>query len=241
MKKHSSVFLLAVRCTVYRLLTVLLVLLACDAAIFLSAARAGAALPDIYDMTFPLVGLHALRSVYQVCLMALAFWLTAALSQTQCAPLIRRLRVPEWELVAWFALADVLALFALWFWQGAILTGFSLAVLGSEADPMLMVLAAFRDRFVHSILPFEDLLMLFRQVSFCVSLGVCAACSSARMRLGKSFQPLVGQAVWIALCMGLADVGSFWMVVQGVIALIILWACVRSLASGWKEEYSNAE
>lgn len=200
MKRHFSVWMLIARSTIYKVLGLFLALIAADGAIFAWALRqAEQRLNPISSILPENLLAPSLEQVMESSYFSLAFGvcllaLTAVLCMTGCefsakqGYTLRRLRVSQREIFVWQMVHNAVCYFLLW----AVQAGIALAVCRAYTarypdwvNGQMVVLAFYRDSFLHSLLPLADAWRYVRNAVLCVALGVCAAVFPALQRRGK--------------------------------------------------------
>ena len=189
MKRHLSVFMLAARSSVYKVLLLICAMAAGEWALFSLAL--GRMTPDAPLGLEQVVAQSRISWVWTAALLALCAILSltgCGLSGSRVSYTISRLSVGEKVLTVWWAAYNFLCLLALWAAQA--LTALALCLhYTALIDPAYLsgqtiFLAFYRQSFLHSILPLADTTRLACVIVLFVCLGICAACFSFRVRRG---------------------------------------------------------
>ena len=213
MKKHSSVFMLMARSTIYRVLGLLIVMAVAEAGLFWLRLQQGA-----IDGNFSLEAIISESRLSWACAAFFLFvnvilsWGSYTISDTYTAA---RLSVSGKAVYLWQCIYNSLCY--LLFWMVQILIGIGLCRVYEAMAPAEFVsnqtvfLAFYRSNFLHSFLPFEDTWVWVRNILLVVALGIC----SSRI-------PGKNRKIGIGSCFLIAATGVFF--VQGIgeaVALII--------------------
>ncbi len=199
MKKHLSVFALAVRGTLYKVLAIcaaaaLLQLGLC--VFFLKWGTAWEGIPtlleQLIDLTF--YGVVAKIAFIAVCAMLCVF--SCDHSPSRSGYTLRRLQIGERTAVFWFAVcnAGMLALF----WASQLATALAVYLLCRWADPSVaafpqtLLIAFYRNGYLHALLPLREVSLWVRNLSLLAALALCCAAFSYHQRRGHNrLEPLV--------------------------------------------------
>lgn len=213
MKKHSSVFMLMARSTIYRVMGLLILMAVAEAGLFWLRLQQGA-----IDGNFSLEAIISESRLSWACAAFFLFvnvilsWGSYTISDTYTAA---RLSVSGKAVYLWQCIYNTLCY--LLFWMVQILIGIGLCRLYEAMAPAEFVsnqtvfLAFYRSNFLHSFLPFEDTWVWVRNILLVVALGIC----SSRI-------PSKNRKIGIGSCFLIAATGVFF--VQGIgeaVALII--------------------
>ena len=213
MKKHSSVFMLMARSTIYRVLGLLILMAVAEAGLFWLCLQQGA-----IDGNFSLEAIISESRLSWACAAFFLFvnvilsWGSYTISDTYTAA---RLSVSGKAVYLWQCIYNSLCY--LLFWMVQILIGIGLCRVYEAMAPAEFVsnqtvfLAFYRSNFLHSFLPFEDTWVWVRNILLVVALGIC----SSRI-------PGKNRKIGIGSCFLIAATGVFF--VQGIgeaVALII--------------------
>ena len=178
MKKNLTVFMLYVRFAVYRLLIVLLALLALDLAVYALLDRAG----SFMNMTAAeLLFASAYAAVIVVCL-------CPASGHSHFGYTLQRLRISEKSVFLHHCSSNFCVFLILWFTQAAVL--FVLARhFAAETDlpvgPQGLMLEFYVERFLHGVLPLGMTSLWVRNVLFAASAAICCAYAALALRSGN--------------------------------------------------------
>lgn len=177
MKKHSSVFMLMARSTIYRVLGLLIVMAVAEAGLFWLRLQQG-----------PIDGNFSLEAVIGESRLALACaaiflfvnavlsWGSHIISDTYTAA---RLSVSGKMVYLWQCVYNTLCY--LLFWMVQILIGIGLCRMYEAMAPAEFVsnqtvfLAFYRSEFLHSFLPFEETWVWVRNILLIVALGISSS------------------------------------------------------------------
>ena len=213
MKKHSSVFMLMARSTIYRVLGLLILMAVAEAGLFWLRLQQGA-----IDGNFSLEAIISESRLSWACAAFFLFvnvilsWGSYTISDAYTAA---RLSVSGKAVYLWQCIYNSLCY--LLFWMVQILIGIGLCRVYEAMAPAEFVsnqtvfLAFYRSKFLHSFLPFEDTWVWIRNILLVVALGIC----SSRI-------PGKNRKIGIGSCFLIAATGVFF--VQGIgeaVALII--------------------
>ena len=213
MKKHSSVFMLMARSTIYRVLGLLIVMAVAEAGLFWLRLQQGA-----IDGNFSLEAVISESRLALACAAIFLFvnavlsWGSYTVSDTYTAA---RLSVSGKAVYLWQCIYNTLCY--LLFWMVQILIGIGLCRVYEAMAPAEFVsnqtvfLAFYRSKFLHSFLPFEDTWVWVRNILLVVALGVCSSRITGKNR-----------KIGIGSCFLIAATDVFF--VQGIgeaVALII--------------------
>lgn len=187
MRKHLSVLMLAARSTVYKVVGLLLIMAAVQAALFRFALQ-----NDESSGLELLITQSRVPLVCGVCFLILC----ALLSLTGCELhgsklryTLQRLSVDERTTVLWWAAYNIICLIIFWGVQLAVVL-LLCRIYTAQADParvsgQTVFLAFYRNKFLHSLLPLGETSRYIRNVLLIVGLGVSSACFSFRLRHGE--------------------------------------------------------
>ena len=213
MKKHSSVFMLMARSTIYRVMGLLILMAVAEGGLFWLRLQQGA-----IDGNFSLEAIISESRLSWACAAFFLFvnvilsWGSYTISDAYTAA---RLSVSGKAVYLWQCIYNSLCY--LLFWMVQILIGIGLCLVYEAMAPAEFVsnqtvfLAFYRSNFLHSFLPFEDTWVWVRNILLVVALGIC----SSRV-------PGKNRKIGIGSCFLIAATGVFF--VQGIgeaVALII--------------------
>lgn len=177
MKKHISVLMLMARSTIYQILGLLAVMAAAEGGLFWLVLNRG---PTDSGFSLELVIQNSrIIWVFGVCFLLLTVLLSWACRQVSGSYTALRLSVSGRQVFFWQSVYNVLCY--LLFWAAQILAVIVLCRLYTARAPAEYVsgqtvfLAFYRSKFLHSLLPFEDVLFWVRNGVMALALGVCAA------------------------------------------------------------------
>lgn len=149
---------------------------------------------------------------------------------------LQRLSVRERSIVFWWAAYNVACFFLFWALHVVIVLLLSrLYVARMDAayvSGQTILLAFYRNSFLHSLLPLAETSRYIRNASFVLGLGISAACFSYRQRRGKKETAIVALAVLVVVYFSRA-MGNFGSdLLLSLTALSIAAALVLGI---WKE------
>ena len=201
MKKHSSVFMLVIRSTIYRVLGLLVIMAVAEAGLFWLRLQQGA-----IDGNFSLEAVISESRLSWACAAFFLFvnmilsWGSYTISNTYTAT---RLSVSSKMVYFWQCVYNTLCY--LLFWMVQILIGIGLCRVYEALAPAEFVsnqtvfLAFYRSKFLHSFLPFEDTWVWIRNILLIVALGICS-----------SRYPGKNRKIGIGSCFLIAAIGVFF-------------------------------
>lgn len=238
MRQHLSVLMLAARSTIYKILGLFMVTAIAEGTLFylvLQKTLAGEPL-----------GLEQLMSESRIALVCgVSFLMLCALlsltgyesSGSKLRYTLQRLSVGEKTIVFWWAVYNAACFFLFWALHVAIVLLLSqLYVARMDAayvSGQTILLAFYRNNFLHSLLPLAEASRYLRNASFVLSLGISTACFSYHQRHGKKGVTTVVLAILVVVYFSQA-MGSFgsdlllYLVALGTTAVIVLGV--------WKKE-----
>ena len=213
MKKHSSVFMLMARSTIYRVLGLLILMTVAEAGLFWLRLQQGA-----IDGNFSLEAIISESRLSWACAAFFLFvnvilsWGSYTISDTYTAA---RLSVSGKAVYLWQCVYNMLCY--LLFWMVQILIAIGLCRVYEAMAPAEFVsnqtvfLAFYRSKFLHSFLPFEDTWVWIRNILLVVALGVC----SSRI-------PGKNRKIGIGSCFLIAATGVFFVQEIGDTASVVI-------------------
>lgn len=176
MKKHISVFMLMARCTIYRILGLLAVMVAAETGLFWLALKKG-----VSEEGF---GLEYVISQSHIEIVFLAFFIFVTIlllastgyeTKGKHYFTLMRLSTSRREVFFWQSIYNMICY--LLFWAVQVLAVVLLCFIYVENAPpeyvtgQTIFLAFYRNDFLHSLLPFEDILFWIRNLLICMALG----------------------------------------------------------------------
>lgn len=197
MKKHFSVFMLMARSTMVQILGLLVLMAAAEGALFWLTMNRGAT-----DSGFSLelvIRDGRMIWVFGICFLLLTALLSRTCRQVSGSYTAMRLSVSERWVFFWQGVHNVLCY--LLFWAVQILIAAALCRLYTAKAPteyisgQTVFLAFYRSKFLHSLLPFEDVLFWVRNGVMALALGVCTACRPGRADRGVWAQIILSAVV----------------------------------------------
>ena len=238
MKKHSSVFMLMARSTIYRVLGLLILMAVAEAGLFWLRLQQGA-----IDGNFSLEAIISESRLSWACAAFFLFvnvilsWGSYTISDTYTAA---RLSVSGKTVYLWQCVYNTLCYLS--FWMVQILIGIGLCRVYEALAPAEFVsnqtvfLAFYRSKFLHSFLPFEDTWVWIRNILLVVALGIC----SSRIP-GKNRKIGIGSCFLIAATgvFFVQEIGDMASVIFLILAAII--CAVPAVLKAAKKEMANDE
>lgn len=243
MKQHLSVLMLAARSTVYKLLGLLLVMAAVEGALFylvLNRLLHG----ELISLE-QVVNQSRMPLVCGVCFLLLCVMLSLTgceYSGSKLQYTIKRLSVREETTVLWWAVYNTVCFLA--FWAVQLLIAVLLCRLYvAKVDPVsvsgqTIFLAFYRDKFLHSLLPLEEISRYIRNALLICGLGASAACFSFRQRHGQKGIAIVALAA-VTLGYFSRPMGSFGS--DLVMAIMAVAVAAVAIAGIWGERVDEEE
>lgn len=189
MKRYLSVFEMITRSSIYKVFAVLLImavteLAACYIALQQLLEEIQPSLEEIVDQSYFLNFFRIAYVVVTVVLILSGMNIGSMQSYT-----LQRLRIKEKWVFVLQSIYNILCYLLLWTVQVVVLLMVSSYYMDHETDVILgnqMVFLAFhRNDFMHSILPFQDILGWFTIFFFLLGTGIMAASFTKRQRSGK--------------------------------------------------------
>ncbi len=225
MKKYISVMMLIMRANLYRAFGILLGTWAVQTVLFFLIMRREMPRADV-------LGLNLERLVEKsgaVWVFAVAFvWITIFLCRMGCAYgtktgyTLKRLSIDEKSVFLCQSAANSLYFLLFWFLEAvfAYLLCKIVCVKIPHTGIQSVLLAFYRDPFLHSLLPLAELSLWVRNVVLVLALGVSTAAFSWHQRRGKSGVG-VGVVVLITIVSFCQKTGSFHMNIFIILLMII--------------------
>ena len=213
MKKHSSVFMLMARSTIYRVMGLLILMAVAEGGLFWLRLQQGA-----IDGNFSLEAIISESRLSWACAAFFLFvnvilsWGSYTISDAYTAA---RLSVSGKAVYLWQCIYNSLCY--LLFWMVQILIGIGLCRVYEAMAPAEFVsnqtvfLAFYRSKFLHSFLPFEDTWVWIRNILLVVALGIC----SSRI-------PGKNRKIGIGSCFLIAATGVFFVQEIGETASVVI-------------------
>lgn len=204
MKRHLSVLSLAARSTIYKVLGLFAVMSAVEVVLFSFALQKTLQGEPIgFEQMINQSGIVIVCGICFILLCALLSLTGCEYGGGKLRYTVRRLSVREDAIVFWWAGYNA-AIFLL-FWVAQIAVGLLLGKLFiTQMDPayvsdQTIFLAFYRNSFLHSLLPLDEISRYIRNIVFILSLGVCASGFSFRQRHGEKGTAMVVLAVVVAV------------------------------------------
>ena len=231
MRKHLSIFMLYTRSSIYRLLIILVLMAAAEIALFyFSVERC---------LTSGIIGLERMfeKSGIGIVMGAGFILISVQLILMGCergskqSYTLRRLSISEESVFAWQALFNALAYFLLWAVQLIIVWAmciYGTSKMGALASNQNIVLAFYRNDFLHSLLPLAETSRLLRNIFLIVALGLSSALFSYHNRRKKFGISII----FMILIGGLPFAGSVGNIETDVVQIfssicVIIWSIYR--------------
>lgn len=190
MRQHSSVLMIAARSTIYRILALLLLMIAAETALFWRLLRK-APTGELYALQelFRLSGIAFVSGAAFLLLCAILCLVGYELSGSRTRYTIQRLSVHEKTSALLWGVYNMLCL--LLFWAVQLLIVMLLCRLYfARMDPMYyndqsIFIAFYNNSFLHSLLPLDETSRYIRNAMIILALGPALACFSLRQRRGQ--------------------------------------------------------
>lgn len=226
MKKHLSVFMLMARSTIYKVLSVLLMMAVVEYGLFYERMKVWG-VGDTYNLEMMIEGSRILW-VFGVAFLLI----TICLCQTGCGfssktgYTLRRLSISERMVFVWQSLYNMICYSLLWCVQ--ILIVFGLCNLYVNMAPegyvtnQTIFLAFYRNDFLHSLLPMEDAGFWIKNILTVLSMGICSAHYPMAQRRGKKIQ----EVMLLTACVFVFFVGELGEYVSPAIVICCCMICV---------------
>ncbi len=239
MKQHLSVLELAARTTLYKYLCLLVIMAATEIALFTMALRkmiTGA--PISLEQ---LINESHINIVCGTCFLILC----TLLSMTGCETgsrlryTLQRLSVSEKASAFWWAGYNAVCF--LLFWAAQVMIALLLCRLYvRQIDPVYVsdqtiFLAFYRNDFLHSLLPLEEISRYIRNGILILFLGLCCSCFSYRLRHDEKGIAIIVLAVTVAINFS-KEAGNFR---NDMLTVFIAFCITISAVSVVWKEYDN--
>ena len=250
MKKHLSVFGLFVRASLVPMIILFLLTAAVQAGMFFFE------LLPYFDAIHPddggyIPGLETIfsRTFIPHTALAALILLTALLCvqgsafSSRCGYTMSRLSVTEESSFLWQAGYNSLAFLLFWAIEGVLM--FTLCAVYAaniiNATGQTALLAAYRDEFLHSILPLHDVSRIVRNAVFCITLGTMTAYYTYTQRSGKASVVLVPAVVYAVGAFRMGDISLSGDIVHIIICLFFTAAVIVKVLTGFNFLYDQGE
>jgi len=191
MKNYVSVFSLFARCSIYKVLALLGLMIGGETAWFLYITRFETTAEAAFDLAH-------LQYGFAVAAVLITIVLMRAASAEQTRYTLDRLQVRRGAVLMCQGLYNVCVYLLLWVAQAltvALLCKYFLAHSEGVVQSQDFALAIYRHTFLHSLLPMAETMLWVRNVLLALSLGFAAAHFSLRRRLGTVSYTIVVAAV----------------------------------------------
>ena len=245
MKKYLSVFEMITRSTLYKVLIVIILMVAVQLSMFwaeLNEAISRAS--DKISMGMELI----VDESYIVVPLAIGFvFITIILCWCGCnigsnqGYTLRRLQIPEWAVFGLQALYNCLCYVLLWTSQVAVTVGISSLYVqhATELTNQSIVLAYYKNSYMHNVLPMGDILGWALLVCLILASGVASAAFPVQQRRGKiGFSILVTVAVAIMSFPNRLD-SEYTLVVACPLFIVTMVVALYGATEGIKEEQED--
>lgn len=241
MKKHSSVLMLLVRSSVYRIVLLFAMMTAAEVGLFWLVLQ-NSQTESVHGLELA-ISYCRLPVVFAAAFFALTGLLcsTGSEGKTKTGYTLRRLGISETTVFFWQAGYNALCYLLLWMVQ--ILVCMLLGLLYTRWIPQefvtgqTMFLAFYRSEFFHSLLPFEENALWFRNAILVLSLGICSARYPLGQRHGSKLHEIFGLAT-AAGVLFVADIND----ASGVLLILACMVAVGvSLFRAFDKEASYEE
>lgn len=226
MKKYGSVFMLLARSTVYRLFVLLVAMALAEGALFWVAMKTPASLEATFTQS---------RISWTCAVFFLLF--AAVLARSGCdrgaktGYTLRRLRIGHQSVFFCQSAYNAVCYFIFWAVQTAIVFAlfryYAAAADASYVGSQSLLLAFYRDDFLHSLLPLKETSRYVRNGVLAVCLGTTTAYFPMRQRAGKTaVEPIVLVGLTLPFFpggMGSFDGDMLLSVVALSLVAVVLW------------------
>jgi hypothetical protein len=190
MRKYFSVFLVAVRSTMYKIMGILILMAAAETILFwiqLKGIESGIPLSLEELVRISRISLVSGAAFLAVCCILSLVGYEMSGSRTRYT--IQRLSVKEEAVVLLWALNSMIALCIFWAAQLGIVLLLSKIYIDFlepvSFNRQTIFLAFHRSGFLHSLLPLEETSRVLRNVAMIFGLGIAAACFAQKQRQGQ--------------------------------------------------------
>lgn len=190
MSQYGSVFLVAVRSTIYKIAGVILLMAAAEGILFwVQLQRAGANKVLLLEELFQGSGIPLVCGGAFLVVCGILSLVGYEFSGSRSRYTIQRLSIREEAVVLLWGINSMLALCIFWAAQLAVVLLLSKLYI-DDMEPIFsnsqtLFLAFHRSSFLHSLLPLEETSRLLRNVALIFSLGITAACFAQKQRRGQ--------------------------------------------------------
>lgn len=177
MRKHLSIFMLAARLTIYKVLGLLAVMSGVQAALFLSAmsrypeGKLSALLTDSHPEWVALIGF--------VCLCVFLCTCGGGAGKSRSVYTVRRLAVSELTTTGWWAFHHSLMYLVFWLWEALTLLALCLIYIHrmpeAAVGPQTVFIACYQVDFMHRLIPLADISGWVRNGVMVLGLGMCSS------------------------------------------------------------------
>ena len=226
MKKHLSVFMLMAQSSIYKVISVLILMIVTETGLFYMRMKQGM-IGDSFNLEM------AVDESRILWILGIAFVLiTIFLCQIGCGfssktgYTLQRLSISERMVFVWQSIYNMMCYSLLWFVQILVVFGVcSLYVtMAPEGDVtnQTIFLAFYRNDFLHSLLPMEDAGFWFKNVLIVLSMGICSAHYPMAQRRGKKIQ----EVMFLTSCVVVFFVGELGEYLTPVIVICCCLLCV---------------
>lgn len=202
MKRYLSVFEMIIRSSIYRVLVIFLVMIAAESLMLVYAWNQSLAVlqPNLEEWIGQSYIVFAFGIAYALLTRVLS--VSGTNTGSMLSYTLQRLRIPERKVYLLQWIYNSFCYLLLWGIQAILLFGISAVYVkckqGVVMSNQTIVLAFYRNEFMHSILPMEDILGWCALVFFIILMGGFAADFSQKQRNGKQEWMLI--AFFIFTC-----------------------------------------
>ena len=204
MRQHLSVLMLAARSTIYKILGLFAFTAVAECALFYFALQ-----KTLGGEPLALEQLMSESRIALVCGVSFLL-LCALLSLTGCEIggsklryTLQRLSIGEITIVFWWAVYNVACFFLFWALHVVIVLLLSRLYVArmdtAYVSGQTILLAFYRNNFLHSLLPLAETSRYIRNAIFVLSLGISAACFAYRQRRGEKVFAIVVLAMLVVV------------------------------------------
>ena len=195
MKKHLSVFMLMARSSIYKVISVLMLMAVAEWGLFYRRLAQGV-MSDCHNLEI-VVDDSRIAWVFGVAFLLITIFLcqTGCGFSSKTGYTLQRLSISERMVFVWQSIYNVMCYCLFWFTQ--ILIVFGLCSLYVNMAPkgyvtnQTVFLAFYRNDFLHSLLPMEDVGFWVKNVLSVLSMGICSAHYPMAQRRGKKIQEVM--------------------------------------------------
>lgn len=195
MRKHLSVFMLMARSSIYKVISVLILMTVAELGLFYGRMKVWA-VGDTYNLEMMIDGSRVV-GVFGVAFVLITLFLcqTGCGFSSKTGYTLRRLSISERWVFVWQSLYNMMCYSLLWFVQILVVFGLcniyvSMAPEGFVTNQTIF-LAFYRNDFLHSLFPMEDAGFWIKNVATVLAMGICSGHYPMAQRRGKKFQEVI--------------------------------------------------